>query len=150
MAGICFHIEADDVGAHSYRKTDLEAWNNVALAAGDIDTIAIVNRTTEPPISPDSAIGLCLYANLGLFLDDHRGRSMVYVCAPWDSTEACVPLWRFDHDIDWYVFGPAGGWDREIDTGLTVPQSGRTALPSVLIASAVLLHRHWVKRGGTA
>lgn len=140
MAGLCFHIEADEI--------DLAPWRHAALVAGDIDTLAIINRTAKPIAHPnDDGMGLCQYANLGQFLDDHRGRSMAYLCAPCEPVRARLPLWQFDHDTDWYVFGPAAGWRREIDTAITAPQSGRTALPAMQVASTVLLHRYWVKHG---
>jgi len=139
MAGICFYIEADEI--------DLAPWNHAARAAGDIDTFAIINRTAAPVRSSNDGMGLCAYANLDQFLDDHRGRSMAYLCSPWQPARTRVPLWRFDHDTDWYVFGPAAGWGREIDSGVFVPQASRAALPSQHIAAAVLLHRHWVKHG---
>lgn len=138
MAGICFHWE---------RGIDLNLWNDAALAAGDIDTLALIGRAPDTIRSPSDAVGLCLYANLNQFLDDHRCRSMVYLCAPGEPASVRTPLWRFDHDTDWYMFGPPAGWSWEIDTAITAPQSGEMALPAAYIAATVMLHRHWVMRG---
>lgn len=115
MTGICFHLEFEHDGVGAAGNFGLDVWENVAQLADDIETIAIINRTTEQIGNAATSTGLCVYTNLDQFLDDHRGRTIVYVCATVGVATMCGPLWRCDEDIDWYVFGPVAGWDSPLD-----------------------------------
>ncbi|NNE83621.1 MAG: hypothetical protein HKN28_06590 [Alphaproteobacteria bacterium] len=143
MTGVCFHFDAEERD-----ESALEAWRAIAPLAGDIDTVAVIHHSMEPIYDPDDPIGLCLYANVNQFIDDHGDRSMVHVDTSVGRYMGSVPLWQFHHDIDWYLFGRNGDANPEVASIISMPQPSKAKLPVTLIASTVLLHRHWVKRGG--
>lgn len=140
MTGVCFHFDAEEAV-----PIDLDAWRAVVPLAGDVDTVAVIGCGAKVTFSPEDAMGLCLYANMNQFLDDHRAGSMVYVRGSEKVESAAVPLWGFDHDIDWYLFGSDGELDPMVDTVVAIPLPSDAGLPMVQLASTVLLHRHWMK-----
>lgn len=139
-ANICFFYEDNDVDVWSGRHTDLDAWNYAARAAGSIDRIVVVNRTSEV-LTPGGSFEV---------VEDYpvmEGLVAKFVGPGEGGTP--VSLWSFMHEVDWYAFGPASGWSSELvaDLDVVVPQSGMAALHSVHIASLVLLHRYHVIGG---
>jgi hypothetical protein len=56
-----------------------------------------------------------------------------------------VSLWDFDHQTDWYVFGPASGWQKNLFGNIlvTIPQNDEIYLHATHIASTVLFHRYY-------
>jgi len=142
MAGVVFFFEDSDVDVFSGRQRDLSAWNYAIKAAGDIDKVIVVNKTAHKIGSFDSSLDFVIVAELPA-LDG----SIAHVVCPWDNVKTKVPLWDFDHNVDWYLFGPASGWKTygSLDFGVTVPMSGHGALHAVHIASAVMLHRYGVR-----
>lgn len=142
MAGIVFFYEENDIDIFSGRRLDLSAWNYAIKAAGDIDKVIIVNKTNQTINNFDSSLAVFNVVNEIPALE---GKIIHLVC-PWNKTEKIVPLWNFDHKVDWYIFGPAQGWHSEINIplGLTIPMTGSAALHSVHIASVVMLHRYGV------
>jgi hypothetical protein len=142
MAGICFSLDGDSV------SSNLEIWAAIAATAGDIDRLAFIHPTA--PYIPDGAeiqsetqAEFHVYARLIDFLTEQSG-SKVFVCHPWEIPDfpEAASLWLYDHDIDWYIFGPAAGWiSLEGCRTLYIPQAGRVALPPVNLAAAVMLHR---------
>lgn len=145
MVGICFYLDAEERDGSA-----LEAWRAIAPLAGDIDTVAVIHHSMEPIHDPEDPIGLCLYANMNQFLDDHGDRSMVHVDTSVARTKGSVPLWQFHHDIDWYLFGLDGEAGPEVGSTVSMPKAGQASLPLAQLASTVLLHRHWVRRGGVS
>lgn len=143
MAGICFCIDPEDCN-----EIDLDGWQGAARFAGDIDTLAIIGRGSEVSPTLDDTMGLCVYANMNQFLDDHQDRSMVHVDTSVGRNKGSVPLWQYHHEIDWYLFGRNGGADPEVASVISIPQPNQAKLPVTLIASTVLLHRSWVRCGG--
>lgn len=147
MAGICFFFESYDIDVWSGRRIDLDAWNYACKAAGDIDRIVVVNRTASKISTPDRRINFeCIQPSMtGDPIQDlpkFEGK-VAYVCCPWDTANEMVSLWEFDHDVDWYVFGPASGWRGKIEgLGLYIPQAGQAATHSVHVASTILMHRY--------
>lgn len=137
MAGICFYFERYDIDVWSGRDIDLDAWNYACKAAGDIDKAVVINRTSKKLKSFDTSMEFEVVDEL-----PHLPGRVVYVCCPWDDVDNRVSLWNFEHNVDWYVFGPANGWRKKIDSGIYVPQNGLAALHSTHIASTVLLHRY--------
>lgn len=135
MVGIVFYFEKNDVDVWSGRKTDLDAWNYAAKAAGDINKLIVIDCVG---INFDIGSQFEVVDNM----PELQG-NIVKVCCPWDKAANCTSLWDFDHKVDWYIFGPAQGWSGVInEPSIIVPQAGRVALHSTHIASIVLLHRY--------
>lgn len=137
MVGICFYFEDNDTDVWSGRRIDLDAWNYAAKAAGDIDEMIVINRTNNTLTTPDGNMAFQVVDEPPT-LSGH----IAHICCPWDKMREAVPLWKFDHKVDWYVFGPANGWQHEVDVGVYVPQAGQAALHSTHVASTVMFHRY--------
>ena len=137
MAGICFYFEPHEVDVWSGH--DLDAWNYAAKAAGDIRRMIVVNRTDQRVPCPDAGL-----ASFEVMRHAPRLENAVYLVGPNECGPNSVSLWDFDHNVDWYVFGPAAGWGSSRD-GLHVPQSGKGSLHSVHICSVVMMHRYHVR-----
>jgi len=142
MAGVVFFFEEQDVDVFSGRQLALSAWNYAIKAAGDIDKVIVVNRTTQKIGSFDSSLSFTVVDELPVL----AGR-LAYIVCPWDNVKTKTPLWDFDHEVDWYIFGPAAGWRKypPLLEGITVPMAGKGALHAVHIASTVMLHRFGVR-----
>jgi hypothetical protein len=143
MAGIVFFFEDNDVDIFSGRRIDLSAWNYAIKSAGDVDRVIVVNKTDKALPSIDSDfLQFEIISELPI-LSGHVTR----IICPWDNADIKIPLWDFNHNTDWYVFGPAGGWGRYAtpSNGVYIPMANSGALHSVHIASAVMLHRFGVK-----
>ena len=134
MAGLCFFFEDPDVDVWSGK--DLDAWNYAAKLAGDIDKMVVINKTDQVITSPDRALDFTVLKDLPDFDD------AVYLTPPWHKSNS---LWNFDHDVDWYVFGPAAGWAFESDNMICIPQHGMGAVHSVHAATTVMFHRYFVR-----
>lgn len=135
MAGIAFYFEDYDRDVYSGRRIDFDAWRYAALAAGDIDRMLVVNRTEEALPNPGGNIKLTEVDELPE-LDN-----AVYMATPWDTESEA--LWHFDHDVDWYVFGPAAGWAGQVPgRAVHIPQNGLAAFHSIHIASVVMMDRY--------
>jgi hypothetical protein len=146
MAGICFFFEPYDIDVWSGRRIDLDAWNYACNAAGDIDHVVVINRTRQKIRSPNADIKFDLVesSKTNIALDDvpdFKG-NVAYICCPWDRAKNKTSLWDFDHNVDWYVFGPANGWREELENGVYIPQNGIGAMHSTHIATTILLHRY--------
>ena len=135
MAGIIFHFEDNDADVFSGRETDLSAWN-YACKIGDINSAIIVNKTEEPLSTFDFDMHIMVVEELPVLED----KIAVMVC-PWNNVES-ESLWDFDHDVVWYMFGPAAGWN-ETPKGrrVHIPQNGRGAAHSIHVATTVMYHR---------
>lgn len=135
MAGLCFYFEPEDIDVWSGKN--LDAWNYAAKVAGDIDKMIVVNKTSQDIPSPDKSIDFKVVSDLP---DLDRA---CYLTPPWHDG---ISMWEFDHDADWYVFGPASGWrSRPGDNMVVIPQAGQGAVHSVHAATAVMFHRYYVR-----
>lgn len=142
MAGIVFYFENYDRDVWSGRKIDLDAWNYNCKVAG-IDKVIIVNNSVYDVSSFDKGMDVQIVKELPEF----KGHVTQLVC-PWENTPSDkINLWDFDHETDWYVFGPADGWvgNHFADSYVTVPQNGIGAHHGVFIASVVMFHRFGIK-----
>ena len=139
MVGICFYFEDHDIDVWSGRRIDLDAWNYAIKAAGDIDEVCIINTTNMRIEGPDTTLKTTIVKTL-----PQLPGKVANICCPWDTAKTKVSLWDFDHNIDWYVFGPALGWQQStINVGVYIPvATQRIALHAIHIASTVLLHRY--------
>lgn len=139
MVGLCFFFEQNDVDVWSGRDIDLDAWNYAATAAGDVTRVIVINTT-------DARLSL---ANpkyeMVKELPELTGRVASLIC-PWNEATEKQSLWDFDHDVDWYVFGPAAGW-RSLGIvptlGIFIPMASTGALHAVHTVSTVMTHRFW-------
>lgn len=136
MAGLCFFVEDPDVDVYS----DIYAWNN-AVKMGGIDKVVMVDRTGSAQPFDHS-----LPTQIVTKLPELEG-IVTFIVTPWDSEDS-ISLWDFDHKTDWYVIGPAHGWNRE-RTGVHIPMNSRGALHSVHAATVVMAHRFGVLENGS-
>lgn len=142
MAGIAFYFEDNDTDVYSGRRVDLDAWNYASKVAGDIDRAVVVNLTDQDLRSFDRSMDIEIVSEL----PDLPGR-VTRLVPPWRGDHTTINLWRFDHMTDWYVFGPADGFEAA-GPHVTIPQAGTGAMHSVHAATVVMAHRYGVLRGG--
>lgn len=145
MAGICFFYEDSDVDVWSGK--DLDAWNYACKIAGDIDKAIIVNRTDQILGSFDSTMDIQFVQDLPSAEDLMSGAKMYLMC-PWDAGHP-QSIEGHSHDVDWYVFGPASGWNDDSISGYYLPQAGTGAAHAVHIATTVMFYRY-AKTNSTA
>ena len=139
MAGIVFYFEDYDRDVYSGRRVDFDAWRYAAKAAGDIDKMIVINQTDMVFDHPDSSIEFAVVDTL----PELEGKVAHIVC-PWNDVTNMTSLWDFNHDVDWYVFGPSNGWDK-LDNGICIPQANMgVATHAIHIAAVVLMHRYQV------
>lgn len=140
MAGICFYFENNDIDVWSGHSIYLDAWNYSSKLTPDIDKIVIINKTSQNLQPFDISIETTItneYPNL-------EGHLTQIVC-PWENTpESKINLWDFNHQTDWYLFGPAAGWGNNYfaNSYLTIPQHGQAACHSIHIANLITFHRY--------
>ena len=139
MAGIVFHFEEYDRDVYSGRRIDFDAWRYAAKAAGDIDKMIVVDKTGLQFGHPGGEIEFSVVNEL----PELEGKVAYMVC-PWNNVKSKTSLWDFDHNVDWYVFGPASGWG-EMDEGIYIPQASEVASHAIHIANVVLMHRYKVR-----
>jgi hypothetical protein len=136
MPGVIFYHEPNHVDVFSGMRETLNAWNYAIAMAGDIDKAIIVNRTGHP-ITFNAAIDYTVVEE-----PPDIPANSVWLTTPWENHDA-IPLWDFSHSCEWYMFGPASGWNGSHgDDCVTIPQSGTGALHAVHIASIVMAHRY--------
>lgn len=143
MTGVVFFFEENDVDVWSGRRIDFDAWCYAIKAAGDIDKAIIINKTNLNLLTFDVDMDIKIVDTL-----PELSGKLAYIVCPWDKSNTKQDLWSFNHEVDWYLFGPAKGWiscNKSIDFGVCVPMNGRGALHAVHIASTVLLHRYYVR-----
>ena len=142
MAGIVFYFEDNDLDVYSGRRVDLDAWNYACKVAGDIDRAVIVNRTIEPLPAFDTLMDIRIVRKI----PEPLYGSVVSLVTPWNAREDACDLWSFDHDVDWYIFGPADGHSPG-GAQVYMPQAGVGAMHSVHVAGVVMAHRFSVVHG---
>lgn len=133
MAGIVFYFEDKDTDVWSGRE--ITAWYHAIKCAGDIDTMIIVNNTDQHITSPDQSLRFSTVKEL----PELEG-TVTYLEVN-DESVSQVDLWDFDHNTDWYVFGPAMGWHPRKNNSLTVSQNFTGHCHSIHIAYVVMMHR---------
>jgi len=139
MAGIIFFYENNYTDVFSGIDAILPEWNNICKI-GQINKAIIVNKTQQNIVSFDASMDIQIVSELPSDLTNVTQ----FVC-PWEADYNYVTLQQFDHDVDWYVFGPASGWKGQ-DLGgkyVTLPQEGRGALHSLHVASTVMFDRFY-------
>lgn len=138
MAKVCFFFEPVTVDVFSGHDVILDAWNYAIKAAGDIDEVAIIDSTFGGAVQFDQDLATTIYTGIEQW---HPTGTVAVIDTPW-NTDNGVPLWSFNHAVDWYCFGPAAGWAGRTQSSLYIPQAGQGALHAVHVASVVMLHRY--------
>lgn len=138
MAGIVFYYENNANDVYSGRDVDLSAWNYLCKSA-NLKKVIIVNKTSQNLVPFDADMDIQIvteYPNL-------EGVIAQMVC-PWENTPIPkISIWDFDHNVDWYCFGPSGGWREYFsDKYVNIPQFGTAASHALHVASTVMFHRH--------
>jgi hypothetical protein len=141
-AGIVFYFEENDRDVYSGRRVDLDAWNYACKIAGDIDRAIIINRTDEPLQPFDMGMDIQVTDQI----PEPLHGSVVSLVTPWNAREDAQSLWSFNHEVDWYIFGPADGHSPG-GAQLCIPQAGVGAMHSVHVAGVVMAHRYGVVHG---
>jgi hypothetical protein len=132
MAGIAFFFEENDTDVYSGRRIDLDQWYYASQLPGDIDRLLVVNLTDQKLATPNADIH---FEVVPLLPPLERA---VYLCP-----HGVESLWEFDHDVDWYVFGPAGGWHGyNCERTLAVPQANNGHCHSAHVMTTVMFHRY--------
>ena len=136
MTGICFFFESSDVDVWSGHN--LDAWNYAVQMAGDIKSMIVINKTDQIINTPN----INLDFNVVNRVPELSG-NIAKLAPEWECING-VSLWNFDHNVDWYMFGPATEpWSGNV----FIPQANRGALHSIHAASIVLAHRYGVLNG---
>lgn len=139
MAGVVFYFDGLYKDVWSGSEEDLNAWNyNCKLA--DIDRAIIVNTSGMRVQSFDRDMDIQIVKSMPKL----EGNVTQIVC-PWEDTpQEKTELWDFDHNTDWYVFGPSNGWRGEYfgDNLVTIPQNGKGAHHALFIGTVVMYHRY--------
>lgn len=136
MVGIVFFFEDNDIDVWSGRRIDFDVWNNAVKTTADVRQAIIINKTSADLQSWDADMEIIITTDFPTL----SGRVAHLIC-PWNNADTKISLWDFDHQVDWYVFGPAAGWHEQIQLGITIPQYGTCALHSLHVASIVMMHR---------
>jgi len=137
MVGIVFYFENYDIDIFSGREIDLSAWNNVCKIA-NIKKAIIINKTYNKIIPFDADMDIKIVNEF----PELTGKITQLVC-PWEETPTeKIELWDFDHDTDWYIFGPASGWKEYYGNKfITIPQHGYGASHALHVATTIAYHR---------
>jgi len=157
MAGIIFFYEESykDVFSGANEET-MNAWNYARHIGGGIDCMVVINCTGEHLESPDQSLDFleipCNRLDQAAeILNSINGSNKAFFVTPWEAPHFGTPqdLWSWDHETDWYVFGPASGWSaissHPVGTPITIPQHGMGAAHAIHVATAVMFHRAGVK-----
>ena len=140
MTGICFFYEETDTDVWSGH--DFDAWNYACKVAGDIDSAIIINKTDQVFTPFDVTMDIQTVPNLAAAQALMTGKLM-YLVVPWEAGNH-ASLAGHDHDVEWYVFGPASGWAGLVASGVYIPQAGTGAVHSVHAATHVMFDRYRV------
>jgi hypothetical protein len=136
MVGVAFYFEPNDIDVYSGRAIDLDAWYLASQISAGVTELLVVNRTDVKLVTPNSNMTFVVVDELpelnnAVYLDPTKGTS----------------LWGLDHStVEWYVFGPAGGWEKEDSkkTYIHIPTREGIHCHSQHVMTTVMFHRHKV------
>ena len=142
MAGIVFYFEDYDTDVWSGRPIDMDAWKYSVNASIGIDKVFIINKTEEEPKWFNNTMDIQIVDEMPE-LEGH----ITQLVTPSEMVrynKESLSLWDFNHDTDWYVFGPASGWGGNHfgDTFLSIPHNNNVHHHSVFIGTITLYHRY--------
>ena len=138
MAGICFFFENKNVDIFSGCRHSLDAWNYALLAGGGITDVAIINHT-DLHLTFNRQFNFTIYPHVSAFNSAVYDQTVTYIGAENEFTNV-TSIWDFDHNTDWYMFGPAHGHTKH-ESGVSIPGG---VFHSVHAASVVMAHRYKV------
>lgn len=153
MAGLIFFYESQQVDILSGRREEtLDLWNYAAKIGGGIDKMIAINLTPDLIRSPDRSIDFLEinYVNAidaGGHINEIDGDKAIFIL-PWDAPQFSIvePMIEHAHNRDWYVFGPAAGWNsvhpKPAGEAVYIPQNGLGATHSIMAATAVMFDRY--------
>ena len=135
-AGLVFYFEDNDVDVWSGRKIDLDAWN-YNCKIGGINKVIIINKTSEVLQPFDGRIDISFVNEIPVL-----SGTVAQLVTPTEIS-GTTSLWDFDHQVDWYIIGPASGWGGNHfgDVLLTIPESSLIHHHSVFIGATIMFHR---------
>lgn len=141
MAGIVFYFEENDIDVWSGRKIDLDAWN-YNCKIGLIDKAIIINKTNIKINSFDLSMNINIVSEIPELLG-HKTQ----LITPNESIKYNLKtesIWDFNHETDWYLFGPANGWggNHFADCFINIPQNNLCYHHSVFVASTIMYDRY--------
>lgn len=120
------------------------------MAGGDIDEMIVINMTDFAPANPAEVIGRGLGNGFTVVQSLEQAQAVIgedrvtqAVC-PWNFGRQATDLRDYQHETDWYVFGPAIGWGGH-DMGsdkITIPVPDDTPMFSVQAAAVIFSHRY--------
>lgn len=142
MTGVCFYYEPNDVDVWSGRNSDLDAWNYAFKLNSGITDAYVINTTQQSLSSFDGDMNVQFVTQR-----PNLPGVVTQVVCPWEITSPISnSLWGFDHQTDWYCFGPASGWGLDYfgNQFVTIPQNGNGAVHSVHACTVVMAHRYKV------
>ena len=141
MAGVVFYYEDSGVDVWSGNVHHLDAWNYAMKLCSDVTDAVIINMTSQH-ITFNREFNVQIVSEM----PDLQGTLAQVVC-PWEFNASAISLWGFDHEVDWYVFGPASGWSGSdlSTTKVTIPSASPIGLHAMHAATVVLAHRYGVK-----
>lgn len=136
MAGIVFYFENSGIDVYSGRDADLSAWNHLCKVA-DIDKAIIINTSGQNVTTFDASMDVQIVTQFPELV----GHVTQFVVP--GETPGSVDLWSWDHTTDWYVFGPAAGWQGNYfgDTLVHLPQATTAGAYSMQVGTVVMYDR---------
>lgn len=111
-------------------------------------SMIVLNRTKNSLMTPNSKISFEDRKETDGDLTFLHG-SVAYFVPPSDK-RVTTDLWNFEHDVDWYFFGPAQTFyfeKRSFDFVVTIPIP--VQYHAIHAASVVMAHRHYRKANGS-
>jgi len=138
MPGICFYFESNDRDVYSGRQQDIDAWIYAIKIPCDIEKVIVVNSSDLTLRGLDMNFDWHIIGEMPILEGD-----VTNFVAPGRGGES---MWNFDHQTDWYVFGPASGTIANTpDRTISIPQSNPNIhLHSVHVATTAMFHRYEV------
>ncbi len=139
-SGIVFFFEENDIDVWSGRRIDLDAWNYAIKVGGNIDKVIVINKTQETLQTFDADVDFQVVTEIPVL-----NGSVAQIVCPWEDTPVIKQsLWDFNHDVDWYFYGPAHGWQNNYFANifLTIPQNGMGACHSIHINTVIMFDRY--------
>lgn len=141
MSGIIFYYEDSDIDVWSGKN--LDAWN-YAAKIGEIDSLIVINKTDQELKNPNVSLNFKVINDISELKVE--GLTVALRC-PWES-EKGDSLWEFNHDVNWYIIGPAAGWNsvkseyKNFDYNIHIPQGNKIATHSIHVATTVMFDRY--------
>jgi len=143
MAKVCIYYQPYDIDTFSGNPERLYAWSYAFQSVGDITDLKIIDSVG---ISYPTGISSSIKTEVIKDFPDFGNETVTQLVCPWNQPpKESISLWNFDHDTDWYFFGPASGWKEEEyigDNYVHIPTHGNTEFHSLHVGTVVMTHRY--------